>query len=174
MLTSETQLLLNAANIIDDYIRDEFIKQGHSLTGEWENSLQHNEFEEGSIEGLGKSYGFIVDKGILPERIPYGGDNEKGKGGISKYITALAIYSKQRDSSLTDKQALRRAFAIAEVQKREGMSTIASERFSSTGKRQDFLSSMKILFEDYLDNWIFEGLFNIIDNKANEPKKMYL
>ena len=173
MINNDPEYLLNAAQIIDDYIRDEFVKQGHSLTEQWEKSVIHKEISHNEIEGLALGYGFIVDKGILPERIPYGGSGS-GHSGTSKYISALVNYWKQRKPGIGDKEALKLAFKTAEVQKREGMSTIASEEFSANAKRQHFLDSMKILFEDYLDNWIFEGMYWEVNLKAKEPKLMYL
>lgn len=170
---TESQLLLNAANIIDDYIKDAFIIQGHSLTSQWENSIQHNSISNNEVEGIGKIYGLIVNEGILPEKIPYGGIGNSS-GSISEYILGLQNYWKLRKPGINEKQALRLAFATAEVQKIEGMSTINSEQFSASGKRQNFLSSLKKLFEDYLDDFIFLGLDVIIENNSKEQTKLFL
>lgn len=167
-----TQLLLNAANIVDDWIKDEFVKQGHELTGTWQQSLIHQEVGYGEVEGVALAYGMIVNDGVIAEKIPFGGIT--GVGGESKYIKALQKYTLLRNPGMSEKKALRIAFATAIVQKEEGMSTVASEQYSATGQRQRFLDSLRNLFINYLDEWVFEGIDNIINIQAKEPKRLYL
>lgn len=169
---TENQLLLNASRLIIEYIKDEFIKQGHSLTEAWENSVIAQEEADNTVGIYGTGYGMIIDKGITPDRIPYG--REGTAGGVSKYILGLQRFWKLRKPGITDKQALRLAFATAEVQKKEGLPTAASEEYSATGKRKDFLEAVKVFFNSYIDNFIFEGLDVIVNDKAAEPKTMYL
>lgn len=164
---------MNACQIIDEYIIDEFIKQGHELTGDWQNSIIHKEISDSEVQGFAKIYGLIINEGIQPSRIPYGNSNN-GQGEESKYILGLARYWKLRKPEISDKKALQLAFATAEVQKKEGMSTISAEQFSANGKRQQFLSSLNILFNDYLDNWIFEGLDFFINSESKERKTIIM
>ena len=171
---TESQLLVNACNIIADYIKDEFIKQGHSLTEAWENSVIVQEGSDNSAEIWATGYGMIVDAGITPERIPYGGQGTGGDGTLSKYILGLQRFWLLRKPGITDKQALKLAFATAEVQKQEGMSTIASEGYSATGNRQHFMQAIDTLFKESLDDWIFTGLDVIVNEQADEPKVLYL
>lgn len=170
---TESQILLDAAKIIEDVIKDEFIKQGHELSGDWENSII---IKDDGDEGIGiyaTGYGMIVDAGTTPERIPYG-DAGTGGDGISKYILGLVRFWKLRKPGISNKAALKLAFATAEVQKIEGMSTEGSKVYSTTGQRQHFMQAIEVLFNDYLDTFIFDGLDNIINSEADEPKIMYL
>lgn len=168
---TEQQILLNACNIVADYLKDEFIKQGHSLSEAWENSVIAQEGDDGSAEIWATGYGMIVDKGITPERIPF---DFTGSGGESQYILGLARFWKLRKPGITDKQALRLAFATAKVQKQEGMSTIMSEQYSATGERQNFMGALSRLFADGLDNWIFDGLDVILNAQTKDAEIMYL
>lgn len=175
MPLTPSQLLINACNLyITPFLQQEFAKQGHTLTGAWEDSIVAQEVDDGEVEIMAKSYGLIVDQGITPERIPYGGQGTGGNGGLSEYILALQKYWKLRKPGITDKAALRLAFATAEVQKVEGMSTEASKRFSQTGERQHFMDRLIALFDESVDDFILEGLDVIIEQTTKEPKKMYL
>lgn len=168
---TEQQLLLNACNIITNFIKEEFIKQGHTLTQEWEDSVVYKDEGEG-VGIYATGYGMIVDAGVTADRIPYGGT---GTGnGTSKYIEGLARYWKLRRPELSGKQALRLAFVTAEVQSKEGMSTVASSVYSSTGLRQHFMEVVELLVSRDIDNFIFEGLDLMIEQQANEPKIMYM
>jgi hypothetical protein len=173
---TEQQLLLNACNRISEALKSEFIKQGHHLTGEWEDNVAINSLGDNEVEIVAMRYGIIIDRGITPDRIPYGRPvvGEQGEGGISQYILGLARFWKLRKPNITDKQALKLAFATAEVQKIEGLSTEASKIYSSTGQRQFFMESVEVLFKDYLDNWIFEGFETVINTITKEQKVMYL
>jgi len=196
MPLTTSQLLLNVCNLyITPFLKQEFEKQGHLLTGEWEDSIISQEVGDGEVEIMAQAYGMVVDQGITPDRIPYGGvstwntgagtsgsgfgfGHTEGTGDyhakFSLYIQALQKYWKLRKPGISDKAALRLAFATAEVQKVEGMSTEASKAFSATGERQHFMETLTTLFEDTVDESIFEGLDLIIEQTAKEPKKMYL
>lgn len=169
---TEQQLLLNACNIIADFIKDEFIKQGHSLTQAWEDSvIVQDEGQEG-VGIYATGYGMIVDAGVTADRIPFGGS---GSGtGTSQYILGLVRFWKLRRPGITDKQALRLAFATANVQKEEGMSTVASEAYSATGQRQHFMEAIQTLIARDVDKFLFEGFDLIVSENAKEPKIMYL
>lgn len=173
-MLSESQILLNVSRLyIENYLKDEFIKQGHELSGEWENGILSQEEGEDSVGIYATGYGMIVDAGVTADRIPYGGVGTGGEG-ISKYILGLARFWKLRKPGITDKAALKLAFATAEVQKKEGMSTAASEVYSATGDRQHFMEALERLFEDYADEAIFTGLDNVLQEQTKEPQKMYL
>lgn len=170
---TENQLLLNACNLIAEYIKEEFIKQGHSLTEEWENSVITRE-EDGGAAIYGTAYGLIVDAGISPDRIPFGGAGTGAGGEISQYILGLQRFWKLRRPGISDKQALKLAFATANVQKEEGMSTVASDVYSNTGERQHFMEAVRILIDSKVDPFIWTGMEVMVDETINEPKSMYL
>lgn len=118
-------------------IKDEFIAQGHNLSGKAVQSIDYSSRDipngfEVSIDMI--YYGNILNKGVTPERIPFG----ESRAAKSKYIEGLKRYA-QRRMKVSPKKALSIAFAIAKTQKKEGMPTYKSRRFSKTGRRKDFV-----------------------------------
>lgn len=115
-----------------------FSEQGHNLTGatvlsvESRATLDKNSF---TVSVYAYEHLKILDNGTPPNRIPYGGR----RGTKSKYIEALKRYAMKR-MRVSSKEALGIAFAIARAQKRDGMPTKASRRFSRTGQRKNFVA----------------------------------
>lgn len=116
-------------------IKISFRMQGHRLTGGLEKSINYKV----SLDGAGarvfilmEDYGVIQDQGVSAQNIPFGGG---GSAKRSKYIQGLTEFAQKR-FSVDIKEAESIAFAIANVHKREGMHTRASNRFSKTGKRR--------------------------------------
>lgn len=169
---TEQQLLLNACKVIEEFIKEEFIKQGHSLSQAWENSVITQDDGADGVCIYATGYGMIVNAGVTADRIPFGGTGTGG--GTSQYITGLVRFWKLRRPGLTDREALRLAFATANVQKEEGMSTIASAAYSSTGQRQQFMQAIETLVASEVDRYVFTGLDELIAEQADEPKIMYL
>lgn len=169
---TEQQLLLNACNIIIDFIKEEFIKQGHSLTQAWEDSVVSQDDGDEGAAIYATGYGMIVDAGITPDRIPFGGAGTGG--GTSKYIEGLARFWKLRKPGITDKKALQLAFATAKVQSQEGLSTTASQAFSTTGQRQHFMEAIEVLISNKVDDFVFTELNSLLEQQANDPTVMYL
>lgn len=117
-------------------IKISFRLQGHRLTGGLEKSINYKvTLDAGGAKVLiiMEDYGVIQDQGIAPQNIPYSGNN--GTATRSKYIQGLADFAKKR-FFVDIKEATSIAFAIANVHKREGMQTRASNRFSRIGKRR--------------------------------------
>lgn len=176
-MQGETELFRRAANLVDSNIKREFTSQGHHLTGAWEKSVTSTVVVLGGdtgVEGFASFYGSIVDAGTSPVRIPFGGTgNGSGTGtGTSKYIQGLFNYFKLR--GLGEKDALRAAFATAHVQKKEGMSTIGSRAYSSTGQRQRFIKVAEKAMSVELDNLVLDGYDLLINKAVNEPaEKVY-
>lgn len=170
MLT-ETNILQGAGVLLNEGLRKAFREQGHTLTGGWERSI--NATVSGNhIIGEANYYGGILDSGVTPGRIPFGGARSGPAGGKSKYIQALYLYWKQR--GLPDKQAMSAAFATAHKQKTEGMPTAASNRFSSTGKRVRFISVVEKEVMPDVDKQVQKGLDQLINERLKEPKtKVY-
>ena len=167
---TETDILKDAAIYLEKHIIAGWVAQGHHMTGAWEDSIVSNMVGGNEIEGNAKSYGAIVNFGVTPAKIPYGG---QPTGAItSKYIQGLYNYFKSKGKS--DKDALSFAFATAKVQKKQGMSTEASRLYSSTGERQNFLQGVIDAIGVYLDNMIFDGLNNVVNTTTKEPEKQYI
>jgi len=136
-----------------DAIKKEFIQQGHNLSGKAAKSIDYDvkPKNDGAVIIVSMLYyGNIVDKGVTPARIPFGG---KPRAAKSKYIEGLRRYVQQR-MKITGKKALSIAFAIARTQKKEGMSTFKSKRFSKTGRRQNFVDAAVEAVDKKIDNII--------------------
>lgn len=140
-------------------------ERGHVLTGNLISEISYEVKYFGNVT-VGRmympTYGFYVEFGVRPERIPYtipNGATRKGASGRrSKYIDGLISYFTKR--GLQDDEAKRAAFATARVHKREGMSTVASARFSKVGKRNGFVAASQPAIEEIagraLENYGFE------------------
>ena len=130
--------LIKIGKRINQALIKRFSEQGHHLTGGWENYLQLK--QSGNVlTCTGAPYTKYLDRGVTADRIPF---NPGSGAKASKYISALAQYAKIRNIADNDKEAISIAFAIARKHKQEGMPTRASRRFSSTGKRTEFLTDV--------------------------------
>lgn len=181
MPTTHT-ILQGAAEMINEEIRKIFREQGHHLTGAWEDSLSSTSFSENEIEGRAKSYGAIVNEGVPASRIPFGGEGSfsgVGIGGgtgegesfhpVSQYIQGLFRFWKLRKPGITDKEALSLAFATAHVQKKEGMSTVNSQRYSQWGDRQHFVGIAFAQKDEELTDYVYGGLVQVVNEMIEEP-----
>jgi hypothetical protein len=127
-------------NVISEVLLNEWEAQGHSMGGGVVKSIEYViKQEENSItlSGMMYPYGSIIAAGTPKNRIPFSG--RSGRGGTSKYIQALQSYVQSRMNISDAKKSLSVAFAIAHKQKAEGMPTKNSYKFSSTGKRLDWI-----------------------------------
>lgn len=158
-------LLIKVTNILDRDFKAEIKDQGHSLTGALEASVKGN-IQETNTSCQILDYGHILDEGTSSEKIPFSG--RTGKGGTSKYIQGLIAFFKLR--GLSDKEAKGAAFATANVQKKEGMSTAASKRFSKNGNRQNFISRVIARKENEIDQIMIAGMDDIFNTSYNKQK----
>ena len=81
----------------------------------------------------------------------------------SKYIDGLTDFAKKR-FGLNDKEAQSAAFAIAKKQKKEGMPTKNSFKFSKNGKRTGFIDDTIQNATPAIEKIIEESIFNFIIN----------
>lgn len=166
---AEKRLLLKAADMVNQALVNEWQAQGHTLTGAWEKSLHGTYISGGNsaaVLGTMNSYGAIVEQGVSASRIPYGG--AKATGGTSKYIQGLVGYFQKR--GLSEKEAIRAAFATAKTHKKEGMPTKGSYAYSKTGERTKFIGIVNKVLGGDIDRYISEGLDEIVDQKFREVK----
>ncbi|TWP28436.1 hypothetical protein ETU09_05795 [Apibacter muscae] len=161
-----TSILKKVIRVLDSSCKQELIKQGHSLTGALEKSIR-GDVKNTKAEGYMLDYGFIVDKGVKSNKIPFNGTGKSGAKS-SKYITSLINYFKIK--GLSEAEAKKAAFATAYVQKKEGMSTKSSSRFSKNNKRQNFLDSALTDSEPKVDKIILSGIEEIFDKEFNKQK----
>jgi hypothetical protein len=171
MINTATQKLELIALRIKEKLKLEIKNRGHSLTGELENSITYE--VQNAVNSIAfvfsyNDYGRIVNNGTKAARIPYNG--RTGRGGTSKYIQALIDYGKKRGIA-DDKQAKQFAFAVAAKQKKEGMSTKASARFSKNGKRNAWQNVVLVEIEKQIpaliDKYLFRELELVINSFVN-------
>lgn len=153
------------ASRLEGAVAAEFVAQGHSNTGK---TLKTIEFKRNgfSIELTMAEHAVILDKGVKASRIPYGG---RGGGGRSKFIQGLIKYFKSKGFGKEDSKSM--AFATANKMKQEGMSTKASSRFSSTGKRQGFINIAIKKNKRWLDRQVDKLLDEQVDLDIKELLK---
>ena len=152
-------ILSSGANLINQLIKVEFRAQGHTLTGEFENSLNSKVFKTrytATLQGTGLKYGKQVDEGFQPDEIS------------PKMIPGLVEYFIKRGLSQHD--ALRAASATFKKWQSEGMSTQASKRFSTTGARQHFIEAAFIGYENKIDEFFFSSFDFGIDETFKKVK----
>lgn len=139
------------AKFINKLVIDEFRAQGHSLTGEFEKSLTPTTNKTkytATLTVKGLKYGMIVNEGIAPSQV-----RDSMLPGLVNYFLLRG---------LSQKEASGAALATLRAWKKEGMSTQASKRFSSTGARQHFIDAA------FLNPEIDEQALNLIDFGINE------
>lgn len=118
--------------------RDEIEEQGHNLTGRLSKELEGRVTSAAnSVIGtiLIEEYGEFVNRGVRAGNIPFSG--RTGRGGTSAYIQGLIRFFNLRGVSGSD--AVRAAFATANIHRREGMPSRGSYRFSRNGYRKGFI-----------------------------------
>lgn len=139
-------------------------EQGHTLTGRLERSVTAHT-SQFNIAGYMLDYGGIVDSGVNPSRIPF----RLGSGAkSSKYITALTNFFILR--GLNEKEAKSAAFATARKQKKEGMPTKASSRFSLSGKRKNFVAESWNENEKKVDKIMSKGMDSFFQDQFKNDK----
>lgn len=158
-----------ALEFLKEQIIQEITAQGHVATGNLVSNV------EVIVEDLGTKivgrillpqYAIYLDKGVSAARIPFGGST--GKGGTSKYITALINWAKIKRPGLSDKEAKGFAFAIAHKAKREGHPTSGSYSYTQNGRRKEWsryaidnnLSRVEEILD--LDNLMIAKIENLI------------
>ncbi len=131
------------AEVIKQAIADEWIKQGHDLTGAAIEKMTHiiEEQPDGAViyvyDGTKQGYMKTLDQGVHADNIPFTPGQKRADK--SEYIKGLIRYGKLR-KRLDDKEAVSFAFAVATKHSIEGMPTRDSAQYSQTGKRIDFVA----------------------------------
>jgi len=146
-------------------LRKELLKewkaQGHFMDGTIVNEMEFVINETSSkLDFLAYMfpYGGYIDTGVPAHKIPFSGI---GGGGTSRYIQALIGYAKKR-MNLPDKQAKSVAFAIAYTQKKEGMPTADSFKYSSAHKRTEWIEESLWRSREFIRQMIFGYMDSIL------------
>jgi hypothetical protein len=130
------------AEIVLIAVRNELEAQGHKMDGNLSKSIQYEVKAEATkvlIEYSFLEYGMALNYGVKPSKIPY----RQGSGAKeSKFIDGLKYFVLKKMGKV-GKEAEGIAFAIAKKMKTEGMPTKGSYKYSTNGRRL---------------NWIGEGL----------------
>lgn len=148
-----------AEKLINQYIKKESTDQGHYLTGAMEDSLSHRVKKQGrayTMEGFGVHYAQYVNEGVPAE------------SASMKQFPFIKRYFQQR--GLGEKEAGAAAAATIRKWMKEGMSTQASKRFSSTGARQHFVESAIVGNESKIDEYMSNSFDFSIDETFHKTK----
>lgn len=165
----EMEVMLQGGQMLAEGMISVWKKQGHHLTGGWEESLQYTivgSSVDTTITGTMNLYGIFVDRGVTADRVPYGGGNTGAT--TSKYIQGLKNYWMLR--GLGEREALSAAFATAKKQKSEGMPTAASSAYSETGQRTQFIAITDQEVTPKVNEFISSGVDAIVDEVFHETK----
>jgi hypothetical protein len=153
------QIQISIAQFINRLIREEFVRQGHSNTGAFEESLnQEVKAIAGGMEvsGTALEYGLILNEGVEPGNI-----SNAMFPGLVKYFVS---------KGLPPENAKRAAGATINKWKQEGMSTQASKQYSSTGSRHHFIEAAMIGHEHEINEFA-QQLYDFgIDDKFSQSK----
>ena len=156
----------------EKFMKEELLKtwveQGHNMNGKVVKEMDiivDQTADRISFLFYSLPYGVYMESGVSADKIPFSGAS--GHGGKSAYIQALIGYAKKR-MNLPDKEAKSAAFAIAHTQKKRGMPTPASSRFSSTGERTNWIGNTmernEGLIRQFMSRYMNEILSVLFDN----------
>lgn len=143
MVLKAEQLKIREAfeKFIKDALLKEWTAQGHFMNGkvvEEMDMIVEQTLESVSFLFFFLPYGTYIESGVSASNIPFSGAT--GQGGRSAYIQALIGYALKKLQVDGLKEAKSAAFAIAHTHRKEGMPGRASARFSSTGKRTEWIN----------------------------------
>ena len=148
--------------VLSEALMNEWEAQGHAMTSKVVKEIEYKTKQETNriiLSGYMYPYGSIIAAGTKPYKIPFGG---KGRGGTSAYIEALKMYVKNRMNISDEKRALSIAFAIAKTQKEEGMPTMNSYKYSSSGKRLDWIQEAFKHGEDKITEAVSQMAYGLL------------
>jgi hypothetical protein len=129
-MTGVEEIYRGAENLINQLIRQESAAQGHYLTGAMDDSLSMKIKKQGKekvMEGFAVLYTQFVNDGVPAE------------SASMKQFPFVVKYFQLR--GLDEQSARGAAAATIKTWMKQGMSTQASKRFSSTGARQHMIES---------------------------------
>lgn len=164
-----SNMIEKAAQRIIESIKNEWVLQGHHLTGGFEDKLSYEIEESGNkvmlhiLDNTERVHGKILNRGVPAEKIPFTPGSGKTE---SKYIKGLIEYAKLRMGA-TDKEALSIAFAIAYTHLKEGMPSKGSKKYSKTGKRIEFVDDATVDMSE-VENILRGELFKLLEKKIWE------
>lgn len=159
-----TEIYNAADRLITQLVRQEARAQGHTLTGDMEDSFGSSQVKTGTtyiLEGEAISYTQYVNDGV------------PAKSASFKQAPFLIEYFIKRGFPVYSSKGLdatKLAFMTINKWKKEGMSTQASKRFSSTGARQNFVESAFVGNEEKINDFMLNSFDFSVDEVFNKQK----
>ncbi len=143
-----------------------WIVQGHYMGGKIIDTMDF-EVKGNDIEGWILKYGSYLETGVKKANIPFSGTH-RGSTDKSLYIEALARYAEKK-LGIHPQKSLGVAFAIAYTQRREGMPTKGSYKFSQTGKRTQWIQNTlkKPDVKDIIVQFIYDNFNKYIETEID-------
>lgn len=148
-----------AERFINEFLRKESEHQGHTLTGAMEDSFSAQKSKSGTVDtmqGFAVFYSQFVNDGV------------PAASASMKQFPYLVNYFRQR--GLGDKEAKGAAAATIKTWMKEGMSTQASKRFSSTGSRQHFIENAFVGNNVKLDEYMTSSFDFAVEEQFQKTK----
>ncbi len=134
------------------------------MTGELSESIEsriESTIDVKKIEIWMYKYGFALDQGVKPEKIPF--TEPSGRGGKSKYIEGLQRFAQLKLKKTDEKESLSIAFAIARKHKMLGMPTKGPTKFIDKTLEATEDEIQKIA-DDWSEDIFLAKIDNIIKN----------
>ena len=150
-----------ALEAMADRAKVELAAQGHKASGKGINSLS-SDITKSDLELLvgvimAEDYLLIVDEGVKASSVPFAG---RGSGGTSQYIQGLMDWADIIKPGLATRERINFVFAVANTQRRTGIPTPGSFRFSSNGRRTNWIEES---FETKDAQDEFERIFDLFE-----------
>lgn len=161
--------LEDVAAFMRDQIKRSTEDQGHKLTGRLSASTvsKVTRLPDGYYaDVLREAYGEAIENGVDRTKIPF----SPGSGAKhSQYIEGLLEFVRRRNLKPERGQTqLGIAFAIAHAQKRTGLPTVASRRFSKSGRRTGAVAEAANKNKRYITGEIDKGGEQYLQEVARE------
>lgn len=154
-----------ASKLINQFIREEMVAQGHHLTGEMEESLSSEVGMIGKAEvmdGFAVYYTQIVNDGF-----PAASASFRQFPFLVEYFVKRGFPVYSTSGALTANQLA--AMTIRKWMK-EGMPSQASKRFSGTGSRTQMIESAFVANEHKVDELMENGFDFIMEEEFQKEK----
>jgi len=152
-----------------------WVAQGHYMNGKIVEDMDILTKTTAEVLNMGiyvYPYGVYMEAGVTANKIPFAPGSGKK---TSLYISALIRYVQKRMGISEMKKAKSIAFAIAHTQKKQGMPTRESYRFSNSGMRtnwiQETMNKNENLITTFVNDIFGHALEVSLDNMILEIQR---
>lgn len=150
------QIYLGALPLINEFLRREAQQQGHYLTGKLNDSFSGRMINKTDFEGFAEHYIKFLENGV-----PATSASMKQFPFVKRFWILRG---------LPDKEAGSAAAATIRIWMKQGMSTQASKRFSSTGAREHLVENAFVVGDVKLNGY-FANMFDFAVDEAYRQVK---